>query len=158
MTTIKDWQRKWCIPDAALADLSATLGAGNYPGGRETGNEATVQATVRLEAAAAGWELWRNNLGAAVDERGVPVRFGLANDSAKLNARIKSADLIGIRPVLITQDMVGSTIGQFASIETKRPGWRFSGTEREDAQMRWATIVTAAGGFARFVTGKGQLV
>lgn len=152
---MKNWQRKWNIPDEAIAELLIGCDSPIYPAA--VGNEATVQVDVRLEAAQAGWHLWRNNNGMAMDAKGRPIRFGLANDSAKLNKRIKSADLIGIRPVFITPDMVGSTIGQFASLETKRPGWRYAGTEREEAQARWAAIVTLAGGFARFITGKGQL-
>ena len=76
-------------------------------------NESTIQAKVRLDASKLGWRLWRNNVGVLMDSRGVPVRFGLANDSAGVNKIIKSADLIGIRPVIITQDMVGKVIGQF---------------------------------------------
>lgn len=120
-------------------------------------NESTIQALVRLEAAARGLALWRNNVGALPDPRGVPVRFGLANDSAAVNANVKSADLIGIRPVLITPDMVGRTIGQFLSREVKAPGWVYRGTARELAQLRWIEIVTAHGGDAAFCTGPGSL-
>ena len=117
-------------------------------------NEATVQAAVRLAASKAGWRLWRNNVGTLLDSRGVPVRFGLANDSKNVNAMIKSGDLIGIRPVLITPEMVGTVIGQFVSIECKRGGWRPSATdEHERAQARWAEIVLLHGGYAKFSTG-----
>lgn len=120
-------------------------------------NEATAQALVRLEAARRGWVLYRNNVGVLPDARGVPVRFGLANDSAAVNANVKSADLIGIRPVLITPDMVGKTIGQFVSREVKAPGWRFTGTERELAQLRWIELVLRYGGDASFCTGPDGL-
>jgi len=50
--------------------------------------------------------------------------------------------LIGIKPG-----------GQFVSREVKRPGWRYTGTEREVAQLRWIEIVTALGGDAKFTTG-----
>jgi hypothetical protein len=117
-------------------------------------NEATIQAKVRLAASAAGWRLWRNNVGTLLDSRGVPVRFGLANDSKQVNKSVKSGDLIGIRPVVITQDMVGRVIGQFVSIECKREGWKPSMTdEHELAQARWAEIVLLHGGYARFSTG-----
>lgn len=118
-------------------------------------NEATVQSIVRLEASKLGWLLWRNNVGVLVDSRGVPVRYGLANDSKAVNANVKSGDLIGVRPVTITVDMVGSVIGQFVSIECKRPGWKPSATdEHTAAQMRWAEIVLLAGGHAIFSTGE----
>ena len=117
-------------------------------------NEATIQAQVRIAAARNGWHLWRNNVGVLLDSRGVPVRYGLANDSKQLNERCKSADLIGIRPLLITQAHVGHVIGQFASLECKRPGWHYHPNDKhEQAQMRWQEIVLLAGGYAAFTTG-----
>jgi hypothetical protein len=120
--------------------------------------ESEVQARVRLEAARRGWNLWRNNVGVLMDSRGVPVRYGLANDSKAVNANVKSGDLIGIRPVLITPQHVGHYIGQFVSVECKRDGWRASATdEHEAAQMRWAQIVLLAGGHAVFATSERDL-
>ena len=117
-------------------------------------NEATVQAAIRIAASKAGWRLWRNNVGVLKNERGVPIRFGLANDSKNVNAMIKSADLIGIRPVLITPEMVGTVIGQFASIECKPEGWVMCATDTHElAQARWAEIVLLHGGYAKFSTG-----
>jgi hypothetical protein len=120
-------------------------------------NEATQQALVRLEAASKGHILYRNNVGVLLDARGVPVRFGLANDSAAVNENVKSADLIGIKRVLITPDMVGRTVGVFLSREVKAKGWRFTGTPREVAQLRWLELVTSYGGDAAFCTGPGTL-
>jgi len=118
-------------------------------------NEASIQSMVRLEAARRGWKLWRNNVGVLLDARGVPVRYGLANDSKAVNQSVKSADLIGIRPVVITPEMVGQVIGQFVSIECKHEGWRPSMTdEHERAQARWAELVLLAGGYATFSTGQ----
>lgn len=117
-------------------------------------NESTVQAQVRLLASTQGWRLWRNNVGVLIDSRGVPVRFGLANDSKQVNSQVKSGDLIGIRPVLITPDMVGRTIGQFASRECKRSGWVFNPNDARDvAQMCWIDVVSSLGGDAKFTTG-----
>ena len=118
-------------------------------------NEATVQSMVRLEAARQGWKLWRNNVGVLLDAKGRPVRYGLANDSKLVNQSVKSADLIGIRPILITSDMIGTIIGQFVSIECKHDCWRPSMTdEHEAAQARWAELVLLAGGYAIFSTGQ----
>lgn len=151
------WAIKWGVSPAALADLQADLGL-NGAGTLEKGeSEGAAQAAVRLEGAQKGLRLWRNNVGALLDERGVPVRYGLANDSAKMNKVIKSGDLIGIRPVFITQQHLGYTIGQFVSREMKAPGWRYTGTEHEQAQQRWALLVGAMGGDAAFATGTGTL-
>ena len=116
--------------------------------------EASVQARVRLAAARAGDALWRNNVGAGYLSGGAFVRFGLANDSAAVNANLKSADLIGIRPVLVTPEHVGTIIGRFVSRECKTAGWRFHpNDEREAAQQRWADLVNRLGGDAAFSTG-----
>lgn len=116
--------------------------------------EANIQNEVRLAATKAGWRVYRNNVGVLVDSRGVPVRFGLANDSKQVNANIKSGDLIGLRPVVITQDMVGKTIGQFVSLECKREGWKFNPNDaHEQAQQHWIDIIVALGGYAKFTTG-----
>lgn len=120
--------------------------------------EAYTQSQVRLEAPHKGVTLWRNNSGAFTNaETGQLVRFGLGNDSKQLNDSIKSADLIGWRPILITPAMVGKTIGQFVSRECKRPNWKWTGTERELAQRKWAQAVISGGGDASFCTGEGTL-
>lgn len=115
-------------------------------------SEAAVQALVRLEAARKGVRLWRNNVGVLKDKTDRPVRYGLANDSSALNANLKSGDLIGWRPVVITQAMVGTTIAQFVSRECKAVGWVYRGDEREQAQLRWHTMVRDAGGDSAFAT------
>ena len=117
--------------------------------------ESDTQSLVRLAAAQSGAILFRNNVGVLMDVRGVPVRYGLANDSPACNKQYKSGDLIGIRPVLITREMVGTLIGQFWSVEIKAPGWRISlNNEREAAQQRWINLVLAYGGMAQFSTGE----
>jgi hypothetical protein len=120
-------------------------------------SEAAVQSLVRLEASRKGLHLWRNNVGALLDSRGVRVRYGLANDSAQLNKRVKSGDLIGWRPVLITEAHIGSKIAQFVSRECKRPDWKYSGDDHEKAQLRWAEAICADGGDACFATGEETL-
>jgi hypothetical protein len=117
-------------------------------------HEVEIQANVRLLASVLGWRLWRNNLGVLKDARGVPIRYGLANDSSVVNKSVKSGDLIGIRPVVITPEMVGTVIGQFVSIECKREGWVFNPNDKhEESQARWAQIVNELGGYAVFSTG-----
>lgn len=120
-------------------------------------NEATLQALVRLEAAKQGWMTWRNNTGVLLDREGRPVRYGLCNDSSAVNRSVKSGDLIGIRPVRVTQEMVDQVIGQFVSLEVKHTGWHQRNDEHTQAQQRWIDIVTRAGGYAKFVTKEGDL-
>jgi len=116
--------------------------------------EEDVLKAVRLEASQKDIRLWRNNVGACKDERGNYFRYGLCNDSAKLNESIKSSDLIGIRPVRLPD---GRVIGQFVARECKRPGWKYSGTPRERAQLAFLELVRGMGGDAQFCTGVGTL-
>lgn len=157
---IFNWAYKYQVPMAALVELRELFGLeGNFPLPEAiTGtSEAAVQAAVRLEASQKGVRLWRNNVGALKDKRDVPVRYGLANDTKEMNERLKSADLIGWRPVVITQAMVGSTIAQFVSREIKEHGWHYIGDDHEKAQLAWAMLVTADGGDAGFCDGVGTL-
>ena len=118
--------------------------------------EAGVQNAVRLEAQKLGITLWRNNVGALQDKRGVPLRYGLANDSKAMNDVFKSSDLIGIRPVLITPEHVGTTIGQFVAREVKAPDWKYGATKHEKAQESFIKYVLVRGGDACFVNGVGS--
>ena len=120
-------------------------------------SEAHVLSQVRLEATELGIRLFRNNVGACYTREGSFLRYGLANDSHALNSRIKSADLIGIRPVLVIPSMVGQTIGQFVSREIKYSQWKYTGTDREKAQLAWAELIMSLGGDSGFSTGRGSL-
>ena len=158
--TLYEWAKRWSIPLQAVNELRAMWNedaADVMPGVEFGESESAVQAVVRLEAARKGLKMWRNNVGVLKDDTGRPVRYGLANDSPALNKVVKSGDLIGIRPVLITHEHVGHTIGQFVSRECKRVGWQYCGTEREVAQLNWARLVIANGGDAKFTVGEGSL-
>lgn len=160
MTRLIKWALRHGIGIAAVEDLRAMLGEGHAndtPGTSNPVTEAGIMAAVRLEASRKGMRLWRNNVGATYDSNGRFIRFGLANDSQQMNNSIKSGDLIGIRPIVITEDMIGQTVGQFVSREVKRAGWVYSGTQREVAQRAWLDLVTSMGGDAAFVTREGDL-
>lgn len=159
MTTLYAWAARWRIPLEAVRDLQQQMGAlSTDPTPGDGGaSEGAVQVALRLEASSKGCRLFRNNVGVLFDETGRPVRYGLANDSKQLNANVKSADLIGIRPVVITPAMVGSTVGQFLSREVKAAGWRYTATPREVAQLKWAELVLSLGGDAAFATGPGTI-
>lgn len=105
-------------------------------------SEAAVSVAVRLECSRRRWRVWRNNVGAGALSDGSFVRFGLANDSKRLNEAIKSSDLIG-----------WTDEGHFVALECKAPGWRYSNTSREQAQLAWLQMVRGAGGIGKFVTG-----
>jgi hypothetical protein len=143
---------------AALVELEREMGVQPDWTARRSGKaESIVQTEVRLEAAEKGGVLWRNNVGAVTDANGNFFRYGLCNDTAAVNQTHKSADLIGIRTVIVEPQMVGSRIGQFVARETKKGGWHYTGTEREKAQLRFLELVTSFGGDAAFANGKGSL-
>lgn len=151
-----DWASRHGVTYEALGELFNMLGVVTLPERDAHPDDDTlegwVQSKVKLNAAKGGtMTLFRNNVGALQDKRGVPVRYGLMNESKKMNEEFKSGDLIGIRRVLITPEMVGTVIGQFLSVECKKPGWVYSGEGRETAQMNWASAVNARGGLAIFI-------
>lgn len=149
---LRAWALRHHVSVEAVAELAALLTAGALPEtSSETSSESRVQSEVRLAAAAAGMTLWRNNVGVLKNPNGVPVRFGLANDSPALNKRLKSGDLIGWKALEITRAHVGAKVAQFVSLEVKSAGWTYSGTDREQAQGRWAALVSASGGVGRMV-------
>lgn len=151
--TISDWAKRWGISDNAMYELYVLCGCfdpadPSYKGRLEGG----ISDAQRVSAARTGTILWRNNVGAVMTDDGRMVRYGLCNDSKKLNEKVKSSDLIGIRPVLITPEMVGTTIGQFVARECKRPGWTYKATAREEAQLRFHILVSERGGDAAFAS------
>lgn len=155
---INTWADRWGIPYEALLDLRRLLAADvPDPMLQEGESEAAIQTRIRLEASRLGMRLWRNNVGAAIMADGAFIRYGLANDSKTMNDRIKSHDLIGIRPVRIEACHVGRTVGQFVSREVKAAGWKYRGSKREQAQLRWAQLITSMGGDACFANGEGTL-
>lgn len=156
--SVNQWAIRHKVNAQALFELQIIFGMqGNNPMPVKVQgtSEAAVQSVVRLEAARKQIRLFRNNVGALVDARGVPVRYGLANDSKAVNEKIKSGDLIGWRTIQITADHIGKSIAQFVSRECKAVGWHYTGGEREKAQLAWAQLVTAGGGDATFCTGEG---
>lgn len=153
-----NWATRHNVNKSALVELMSLMGAEQTDvKSKSDSPEARVQDEARLLASKMGWRLFRNNVGVLKDERGVPVRYGICNDSPAMNKRIKSSDLIGIRPVVITPDMVGSTIGQFVAREVKKAGWKYKGTEHEEAQLAFGTLIIGLGGDFRFWSGEGEL-
>lgn len=157
--TFREWAAQWGVPLAAVMQWEQQTG--EYPRPTEVSgtprSEKWVASVLQLEAARADVMLWRNNVGALEDDTGRWVRYGLANDSEKINARYKSSDFIGIRPVLIEPRHVGHKFGQFFARETKPEGWVYTGSGREPAQLAYINLVNAYGGDAAFCAGEGSL-
>lgn len=153
MIPLDAWAARHHITPQALQELAELYPTDPHPVPTPQGSEASVVAARRLAASQRGARAWRNNVGAYVDERGNHIRYGLANDSAQLNTRIKSADLIGIEPVLIGPEHVGTVIGRFFAEECKRPGWVFKGDTHETAQQAFLQLVSALGGRGEFKNG-----
>lgn len=153
---VYEWAARHSISGAALFELKAIFGTVSTEVRQElveSKSERYTQSKVRLAAAEAGWLLCRNNVGVLEDKRGVPVRYGLANESKQMNEEVKSGDLIGARPVIILPHMVGHTIGQFVSREMKPEDWTYTGTDHERAQLKWIELCTSVGADAKFSTG-----
>lgn len=157
---INQWAAKYGIPDHMVDDLLQ-----NYLGQRperavsvrDAMSERGVSQRAEFVFGDIGGILWRNNVGVLEDRNGVPVRYGLANTSKKVNKVTKSGDLIGCLPVTIRPDHIGRTFGLFVSCETKRAGWTWKGDPHELAQANWAQIVTSLGGVAMFVNDPAQI-
>lgn len=158
---LQQWALNWGIPPRALADLSQRLcacGAARPDVDRVEASEAWVQSRLLLDA---GYRpdvlLFRNNVGVLEDANGRPVRYGLANDSARVNKSLKSGDTIGVLRYEVKPSDVGRFLGLFLSVETKKVGWRPSPTDsREAAQCSWANLINSYGGVARFYAGHGN--
>ena len=145
MQQITAWSQRWGLPSACLQELMAIMGvaagAPPPPATGQPGSEAGIQAAVRLAAARQGILLWRNNVGVAMGENGVPIRFGLCNDSKQLNAICKSSDLIGIGPD-----------GRFHAYECKKNDWKYRDSDqRAKSQLAFIKLVLSRGGVAKFI-------
>lgn len=161
MIFLREWARRHGVSDAALYDLKMLMtaqGDGSFKLKKSSGDsEAAVSNDVRLEGGHKGVRLFRNNVGACEDKTGRIIRYGLANESKEMNKELKSSDLIGIRPLLITDNMVGCTIGQFVAREAKPRNWAYCGNDHERAQLNFLNFVIALGGDACFANDTGTL-
>jgi hypothetical protein len=162
MTHLIQWAIRHNVSHVALAELRQMYGMdkGTDPVNCENSgqSETALQNAVRLEASKRGLRLWRNNVGACKDDTGRVIRYGLINDSAAINKKLKSPDLVGIRPVVVTSEMVGHTIGQFIGRECKKPGWHYTGTDRERAQLACGELISSLGGDWAFIDNAVNMV
>lgn len=156
MSVIDLWAKWWGIPPEAVNDLYQRYFQSEHRVDPSVSiGETAIQKHHQISASKAGWRLWRNNRGAAYNAQGGFVRYGLCNESEAVSKRFKSSDLIGIRPVRIVPELVGSVIGQFVSVEVKTPGWSLSPADKHaGAQLHWGQLVESLGGHFYFTTSK----
>lgn len=157
MSLLYDWFNRHDVSDAARAEFVQLFGfTPETPVELNGKNEAYVQSTVRLAAPTAAMTLFRNNVGALKDERGVPLRFGLGNDTAQLNKVFKTGDLVGFQSGWFRdyETLEPVKVAVFAMAECKKAGWRHCPTnQHEISQLRAINMVNTAGGIACFTTG-----
>lgn len=156
--TIYEWAQKHGYTAQALRELEMILNPA-FPQGSVSANlsETDTQSRARLAIAEIGGSLMRNNSGAARDQNGRMVRYGLANDSKRINEEFKSHDLIGITPVQVQQHHIGRVFGVFTAYECKHPKWTKPESKRDKAQENFAKFVRAKGGISGFLTHESQI-
>lgn len=119
-------------------------------------SERQIQADIMLALAEHGMTAWRNNVGTGWAGRAMRRADGsvLVRDARPLHAGLcnGSADLIGLRPVVVTPAMVGETIAQFVALEVKRPRQYPTADQR-----RFLAFIEEAGGLARVVRAVSDL-
>ena len=112
-------------------------------------NETAVSQHIILDAAQHSVDLWRNNSGGFDDEGGRFVRYGLGAFTKE--QQLASSDYIGITPIFITPDMVGTFVGVFTAVEMKKTGWKFSTNDKTSLyQSNFIDMVLKRGGYAGF--------
>lgn len=159
-TELNEWRQLHGIDENAWRDLMMLLAPPIQPYTMpELNTEAYNQQMLRLVASSREHTyLWRNNVGAYVEPGSRrQIRYGLCNDSKKLNAKWKSSDLIGGTPILVTPQHVGMRLLVFTAVEVKAGGWK-PGKDRmrERAQLRFINAVRTAGGIGFFCNDARQ--
>lgn len=98
--------------------------------------DSSISDRVLLELTAQDWLLWKNPVGSARLDSGQFVRFGVCNPGG--------SDLIGLRSVVVTPDMVGQRLAVFAAIESKTKNYNVSRPQR-----LFLNAISRAGGIAQ---------
>ncbi|MCK5641210.1 MAG: VRR-NUC domain-containing protein [Gammaproteobacteria bacterium] len=96
--------------------------------------ETPIQNDIRCDLAEfLGMPNWRNNVGMLTNPAGNKVRFGLC---------VGSSDVIGIHSVVITQEMVGKTVGVFVGCEVKT----LTSEAAKEKQIKFRNVINKHGG------------
>ncbi|CRI67076.1 VRR-NUC domain protein [Thiocapsa sp. KS1] len=110
-------------------------------------SEKAIQNAIMLAASQAGMTTWRNNTGQAWAGDATRLKDGsvLIRNPRPLHAGLckGSSDLIGIRPVVVTSEMIGQTLAQFAAVEVKTPKGKLT-----EHQQKFLAFVESRGGLA----------
>ncbi len=113
-------------------------------------SEAPVVKRVMMRASKLKLRLFRNNRGLFKTLDGKrKVRAGLEAEGA--------SDLIGIKTITITPDMLWEQIGVFVAIEVKKPSWKKPSTDTEQQQQNFIDQVIKRGGIAFFINDHEDL-
>ena len=119
-------------------------------------SERAIQNEILLAASAAGWTLFRNNVGQGWtgDATHLPDGSVLIRNARPLHAGLctGSSDLIGWRPLLIGPEHLGQVVAQFAGVEVKTARGKES-----PAQVTFRRVVNEAGGLALVARGPVDL-
>lgn len=94
---------------------------------------------IQLEASELGVKLFRNQTGTYKLADGRYLTSGLC---------VGSSDLIGWKPLEITQEMVGKTFAQFTAVEVKSPKEKGKKAQPTVEQARFIDAIIGAGGMA----------
>ena len=117
-------------------------------------SEASLMRRIALKASEHGARLWRNNTAKGWAGKSVVITESgqarvmpgdvLVHSARRLHAGlcVGSSDLIGLTPVLITEQHIGKTLAVFTAAEVK------AGTNLTGAQQSFLEMVTRSGGIA----------
>lgn len=98
-------------------------------------SEQAIQQEIVLSLSKGDTRLLRNNCGQCRTDDGRVIRYGVGNPGG--------SDLIGIKTITVTPDMVGKKIGVFTAIEVKTPSGKVS-----EQQQRFLSMVGVLGGLS----------
>ncbi|QHJ79216.1 MAG: hypothetical protein [Caudoviricetes sp.] len=105
--------------------------------------ESNIQNLSLVAGSQSGAMIWRNQVGTFYTRSGAPVKVG----------NVGAADSLGVVPIVITQDMVGKTIGVAIACEFKAKRGRQS-----DEQKMWQANFEKRGGKYALIRSPDQIV
>jgi hypothetical protein len=117
--------------------------------------EIDIQRRIQLALSDRDTRLWRNNVGNAWQGQAEPIKDGsvILHNARRIQFGLcpGSGDLIGLRAVTITPEMVGRRVAVFCSVEVKSRTGRAS-----DEQFAFCETVKSLGGMAGIVRNEAD--